>query len=109
MFIEELKNKYLSEYTIVNYNVNGVDYPYSEEERVEIINVWVNNHIEDCFNNVRNHRNALLSMSDWTQTSDAPVNREAWAEYRQLLRDFPETIKTVELLENPVWPMPPNN
>ena len=36
-------------------------------------------------------RNDLLSQSDWTQLPDAPVNREAWATYRQALRDFPAT------------------
>ena len=37
------------------------------------------------------HRNRLLADSDWTQTNDAPVDREAWATYRQQLRDFPAT------------------
>jgi hypothetical protein len=37
---------------------------------------------------LRQQRNELLSESDWTQTLDAPVNRQAWAEYRQKLRDI---------------------
>jgi hypothetical protein len=36
-------------------------------------------------------RNDLLAQSDWTQVADAPVNRQAWATYRQALRDFPAT------------------
>ena len=36
-------------------------------------------------------RNDLLAQSDWTQVADAPVDREAWAKYRQALRDFPTT------------------
>jgi hypothetical protein len=36
---------------------------------------------------VRKHRNTLLSDSDWTQVADAPVNKAAWATYRQSLRD----------------------
>ncbi len=36
---------------------------------------------------VRNKRNQLLSTSDWTQVLDAPVDRAAWATYRQALRD----------------------
>ena len=40
---------------------------------------------------MRNHRDRLLKESDWTQVNDAPVNREAWATYRQTLRDFPAT------------------
>lgn len=52
----------------------------------------------------RAQRNALLSASDWTQVADAPVDQEAWAAYRQELRDitsqegFPETIN---------WPVAP--
>lgn len=37
---------------------------------------------------VRAQRNALLAACDWTQLPDAPVNRTAWARYRQNLRDI---------------------
>jgi hypothetical protein len=53
---------------------------------------------------VRDVRNSLLSMSDWTQVADAPVDKSAWATYRQALRDvtaqagFPWTID---------WPVAP--
>jgi hypothetical protein len=40
---------------------------------------------------MRLHRDRLLKESDWTQVLDAPVDREAWATYRQALRDFPAT------------------
>ena len=36
-------------------------------------------------------QNDLLAQSDWSQLPDAPCNREAWATYRQALRDFPAT------------------
>ena len=36
-------------------------------------------------------RNDLLAQSDWTQVADAPVDQQAWATYRQALRDFPAT------------------
>ena len=39
---------------------------------------------------VRTQRDALLSQSDWTQVPDAPVDQQAWAEYRQALRDVPQ-------------------
>jgi hypothetical protein len=35
-------------------------------------------------------RDRALSASDWTQVADAPVNQEAWATYRQALRDLPQ-------------------
>jgi hypothetical protein len=53
---------------------------------------------------VRAERNKLLSASDWTQVADAPVDKAAWATYRQELRDisaqagFPATV---------VWPTQP--
>ena len=40
---------------------------------------------------MRAARNDLLAQSDWTQVADAPVDRQAWATYRQALRDFPAT------------------
>jgi len=36
----------------------------------------------------RQQRNALLTASDWTQVADAPVDKAAWANYRQSLRDI---------------------
>lgn len=40
---------------------------------------------------MRYQRDRLLAASDWTQHLDAPVDRAAWAAYRQALRDFPAT------------------
>ena len=40
--------------------------------------------------NVRAARDRALANSDWTQVADAPVDKEAWATYRQALRDLPE-------------------
>ena len=37
---------------------------------------------------VRAERNSKLSASDWTQVADAPVDKAAWATYRQALRDI---------------------
>ena len=36
---------------------------------------------------VRQQRNQLLADCDWTQLPDAPVDKTAWATYRQELRD----------------------
>jgi hypothetical protein len=36
-------------------------------------------------------RNNELSNTDWTQLSDAPVDKDDWAEYRQGLRDLPSS------------------
>ena len=45
----------------------------------------------DLTEQMRSARNNLLTASDWSQLPDAPVDREAWATYRQALRDFPAT------------------
>lgn len=37
---------------------------------------------------IKNQREKYLRQSDWTQLPDAPVNKEAWANYRQQLRDI---------------------
>ena len=53
---------------------------------------------------VRADRDSKLANSDWTQVADAPVDKVAWATYRQALRDvpaqagFPWTVK---------WPTQP--
>ena len=39
---------------------------------------------------VRQQRNGKLTACDWTQVADAPVDKAAWATYRQALRDLPK-------------------
>lgn len=59
---------------------------------------------EEKAGQVRAERNGLLTASDWTQVADAPVDKAAWATYRQALRDisgqagFPWTVE---------WPTQP--
>jgi hypothetical protein len=38
---------------------------------------------------MRSVRNEKLAFSDWTQLADSPVDKAAWATYRQALRDLP--------------------
>ena len=53
---------------------------------------------------IRSQRDSFLVSSDWTQVADSPVDKEAWATYRQALRDvtdqngFPHDI---------TWPTQP--
>lgn len=45
---------------------------------------------EDIARGVKNWRNRELAATDWTQLADSPIaNKEAWATYRQELRDLP--------------------
>lgn len=41
---------------------------------------------------VRFQRQQKLVNSDWTQLPDAPVDKTAWATYRQALRDIPSQV-----------------
>ena len=38
---------------------------------------------------IRSERSRRLAESDWTQVADSPVDKAAWATYRQALRDVP--------------------
>lgn len=53
---------------------------------------------------MRHQRDRLLAASDWTQTADAPVDKAAWAAYRQALRDFPATWEPSAVAD---FPNPP--
>jgi len=52
----------------------------------------------------RAKRNRLLSTSDWTQVDDSPVDKSAWATYRQLLRDVPQQADFPDV----TWPTKPS-
>jgi len=54
--------------------------------------------------NMRRQRDAFLAGSDWSQMPDSPLSdsdREAWATYRQALRDFPATWEPSETADFP--------
>jgi hypothetical protein len=67
---------------------------------------WVDTRTpDDLWAVVRAQRNQLLAQSDWTQLPDVPpATKEAWATYRQALRDitaqpgYPLSVN---------WPTPP--
>ena len=91
--------------TLAEYDV----YPLTVEDRpsynnltedavlntpTEVNGAWIQSYSvvqksqEDTERNIREQRNFLLSESDWTQVDDAPVDKTAWATYRQALRDI---------------------
>ena len=55
---------------------------------------------------VREQRIKLLQASDWTQISDYDLgaDRDAWAAYRQALRDLADAPNPFDI----AWPMPPS-
>jgi len=56
------------------FNFNPMTPNLNNDQKWEQIKLW------------RNHQ---LAQSDWTQLPDAPVDKAAWATYRQALRDLP--------------------
>jgi len=61
-------------------------------------------HYEIQASRVRGKRNVLLSESDFTQLADSTVDKLAWANYRQALRDIPDQEG---FPYNIVWPTMP--
>lgn len=61
--------------------------------------------LADAWMNLRSERDGLLAASDWTQLPDVPVDTaSAWADYRQALRDLPDTVSDPRAA---VWPEAP--
>jgi hypothetical protein len=70
---------------------------------------WVFNQSE-IMKIVRAERMRFLSSSDWTQLPDAPIStdmKNAWAVYRQELRDITEVLDGIENLDDVIWPTKP--
>lgn len=61
---------------------------------------FICNFREKGFEILRDKRNELLTVSDWTDQYEI----KEWKEYRQALRDLPSTTEDPE---NPIWPEPP--
>jgi hypothetical protein len=56
--------------------------------------------------NIQQRRTIALTQSDWTQLPDVPLaTKEAWAVYRQALRDITEQPSYPLAV---VWPEPPS-
>lgn len=60
--------------------------------------------VDDPFSFIRAQRHRLLVESDWTVLPDSPLDQQAWAKYRQELRDLPQKYDDPTKV---VWPTPP--
>ena len=56
---------------------------------------------------IRTKRDQLIADSDWTMIPGATVDQAAWAAYRQVLRDLPQTYAATGP-ESVVWPAEPS-
>lgn len=87
IFLEQMNNS--------NKRLVAVDGNLRLEDR-PIIVTW---------QSVRDKRNSLLNESDFTQIADYMGDKEAWATYRQELRDIPQNFDDPSEV---VWPVRPN-
>lgn len=85
--VEQIDGKWYTKYSVADMEQEAIAAKDAEQAK-----------------SVRDERNTKLKDSDWTQVADAPVDKAAWATYRQALRDittqegFPWTID---------WPVNP--
>lgn len=70
----------------------------------EEVAAWTAEMTAGAWNDLRAERNRRLADCDWTQVADSPVDKYAWAEYRQQLRDLPANTTDPTA---PVWPTAP--
>ena len=60
---------------------------------------------ETYLSRLRYWRNKELADCDWTQVQDAPVDKAAWATYRQALRDLPASNADPRKIQQPNAPL----
>ena len=92
----EVANTFMQQWQIVDL--------YTEAEKANKILDIEAEELLAAQNFVRLKRNSLLSESDWTQVDDAPVDKAAWATYRQALRDITDQVGFPHTVEWPVKP-----
>ena len=86
--------------------VDGVRMPLTAEEETERDaeeKEWADGRPAREMELIRNHRNGLLTETDWRAFPDVTMS-DAWKTYRQELRDIPAS-NTV--YENVTWPPKP--
>lgn len=79
----------------------------TENKDISVINgaiVLIDRPAAITWKTIRLMRQGKLRKSDYTQMPDYPGDKQAWAEYRQALRDLPQTYATPA---DVIWPTPP--
>lgn len=80
------------------------DEPKLSQEQLEF--AWTQVGDKVIWRAVRMERDWKLQKSDWTQFNDVTIpNKEAWAEYRQKLRDITKDFPSPQ---DVIWPIPPS-
>jgi hypothetical protein len=96
--VEQLDGKWYTKYIL------GPTFTDGETTAAEQFDLYKYQKDNEQAASVRQSRVAKLKECDWTQVADSPVDKAAWATYRQALRDittqegFPWTVN---------WPTSP--
>lgn len=69
--VEQIDGKWYTKYSVADMDAEAIAAKDAEQAK-----------------SVREQRTEKLKSSDWTQVADAPVDKAAWATYRQALRDI---------------------
>jgi hypothetical protein len=113
---------YITESILANYNVykiveitppiiDPLTQKYEQTTPIQVGGTWtqvwrvVQLPEDQATVNIRAKRNQLLAGSDWTQLADSPVDKNAWAVYREALRNLPEQAGFPYSVQ---WPVAPN-
>ena len=87
-------------------NVNGVNVPLTPEEETATDaeeQAWADGAAAREMTSIREHRDRLLTETDWRATSDLTMS-DAWKTYRQELRDIPASNT---IYADVTWPTKP--
>ena len=88
-------------------NENGVDIPLTPEEETQRDaeeQAWADGASAREMDEIRNHRDGLLTETDWMALGDVTMS-DAWKTYRQKLRDIPASNTTYA---DVTWPTKPS-
>ena len=88
------------------HNINGNHVQFTAEEEVvrdAEEQEWADGQPAREMTAIRNHRNSLLTETDWMGNPDVTMSDE-WKTYRQALRDIPASNT---IYENVTWPTKP--
>jgi hypothetical protein len=69
--VQQIEGKWYTKYSVADMDAEAIAAKDTEQAKA-----------------MRSQRTDKLKDSDWTQVADAPVDKAAWATYRQALRDI---------------------
>jgi hypothetical protein len=112
-----LRSGFEGPYNIPDYDPDRYIPKWNEETKTWDMTdhpVWLGNNfvqpIEQQTEQVREYRNYLLSLSDWTRLDDNSLTeeqKESWENYRKELRNVPQQDSFDGTIDSAIWPTKP--